>query len=117
VCQSINGVDERSVEISLSLQTSGENFGDAAVGVLHERGSIEPGKVADLSVIDISDFRFGPFADPWFGFVRAGYPGDVRDVIVGGQMKVRNGQALGSDESGIVTRAWEAGRDYLARNR
>jgi cytosine/adenosine deaminase-related metal-dependent hydrolase len=87
----------------------------AALGVLHERGSIEPGKVADITVIDISDSRYGPFADPWFGFVRAGHPGDVRDVIVEGRIKVRNGQAIGLDEPAIVAQALEAGREYLVK--
>jgi 5-methylthioadenosine/S-adenosylhomocysteine deaminase len=85
-----------------------------ALGVLEERGSIEPGKVADLTVIDVSDSRYGPFADPLFGFVRAGHSGDVRDVIVGGEIKVRDGKTLGLDEAGIVARALEAGREYLS---
>jgi len=86
-----------------------------ALGVLHERGSIEPGKVADLTVIDVSDSRYGPFADPWFGFVRVGHSGDVRDVIVDGEIKVRAGKALDLDEPEIVACALEAGQEYLGK--
>lgn len=53
-----------------------------------ERGSIEPGKVAGLAVM-YRIWRYGPFADLWFGFVRAGHAGDIRDVIVAGEITLR----------------------------
>jgi imidazolonepropionase len=50
-----------------------------AVNLNHRKGSIEPGKDADLAIFDVSDYREMPY---WFGVNRC------RAIILGGEVQL-----------------------------
>jgi cytosine/adenosine deaminase-related metal-dependent hydrolase len=63
----------------------------------HRIGSIEPGKRADLIVVDISAPRLQPIYDPYSALVFAALPTDVVDVMVDGIDLMRNRAILRLD--------------------
>jgi len=66
--------------------------GARALGMDHLTGSLEPGKSADLVVIDTQQPHLVPVYDPVSLVVYAAGGGDVRDVMVAGKLRVRNGR-------------------------
>jgi 5-methylthioadenosine/S-adenosylhomocysteine deaminase len=77
-------MDARTV---LEMATIG---GARAMGLDHEIGSIEPGKQADLIVIDLSSPHLTPMYNPVSHLVYAAKGSDVRDVFVAGEPLVRD---------------------------
>lgn len=77
-------MDARTV---LEMATIG---GARAMGLDHEIGSIEPGKQADLIVIDLSSPHLTPMYNPVSHLVYAVKGSDVRDVFVAGEPLVRD---------------------------
>ncbi len=74
---------------ALELATLG---GARALGLEAELGSIEPGKRADLIVIDPGAPHVAPSPDPVSTVVYAAQSRDVRHVLVDGRLLVRDGQ-------------------------
>jgi cytosine/adenosine deaminase-related metal-dependent hydrolase len=66
--------------------------GAAALGLGERIGSLEPGKRADIIVIDARAAHATPTFDPIATLVYACQSRDVRDVIVDGRLLVRNGE-------------------------
>jgi len=56
-----------------------------------ETGSLEPGKAADLVVVDLGGWSLQPGGDPAARLVYGGSPSAVTDVVVAGRTVVRNG--------------------------
>ncbi len=79
--------------------------GAAALGQHREIGSIEPGKKADLILIDASSPHMAPSPDPFSAIVYAAQPADVRLTMVDGAILVRNGQPLELDAAQIAADA------------
>jgi len=65
------------------------------MGVQDKLGSLEPGKFADLLVIDPS--RLGTVFDPYASLVLAASERDLESVYVGGELKVERGRILQQD--------------------
>lgn len=63
-----------------------------------EIGSLEPGKRADLCVIDRSGWHWQLAHDPVQAFVQGYHPNDVRTVLVDGQVLVQDGRLTMLDE-------------------
>jgi len=61
-------------------------------------GRLEAGAKADITIIDLSDYRLGPIDDPIRTLVMMGNGRNVRDVIVDGRTIVDNGQIPGLDQ-------------------
>ncbi len=72
-------------------------------------GSLEPGKHADLFVIDSSRAHLVPNLRIVSAFVHNGQAGDVESVMVEGQWLMRNREVLTIDESAVVEAAQEVG--------
>ncbi len=80
------GVLSMWTAVALAVRSCGLSFAEAltaatlnaaaAIGVSHEVGTLEPGKLADCVILDVDDYRAIP------GFV-VGLP--IRAVVVGGQ--------------------------------
>jgi 5-methylthioadenosine/S-adenosylhomocysteine deaminase len=98
---------------ALWLATRG---GAQALGLGSELGSIEPGKRADLIVVDCDRPHLVPGDDPCSTVVYAARGSDVRTTIVDGQLLVDKGEPLGMDRREIMSRAREAVRGLLARS-
>ena len=90
--------------------------GAEAIGRGHELGSIEVGKRADLVVLDPDRPEWRPVGDDvalqlvWGTDGRA-----VRDVIVAGQVIVRDGRSTRVDERALAARAKAAGASLRER--
>jgi cytosine/adenosine deaminase-related metal-dependent hydrolase len=100
---------------ALSLATDG---GARALGLEALVGSIEPGKRADLTVVDTSRAHVAPAADPASILVYAARSSDVRDVLVDGRILLRGGRltaATGLDEDEVVQRSIEEAARIEAR--
>jgi len=86
-------------ETILKLATIG---GAEAIGLNHLIGSVEPGKQADLIIIDINKPHLTPVYNLPSLIVYAASGVDVRDVLVDGKIVVRNRQLLTSDVNVIM---------------
>ncbi|MFP4225347.1 MAG: amidohydrolase family protein [Desulfobacterales bacterium] len=71
--------------------------GARAIGLDSRIGSIEYGKSADLIIIDTRKPHLTPMYHPESHLVYAVRGGDVRDVFIGGEVRVRNGEVIGLD--------------------
>jgi 5-methylthioadenosine/S-adenosylhomocysteine deaminase len=83
--------------------------GAKAVGLETEIGSIEPGKQADLIVVDMQKPHLVPMYNPVSHLVYAAKGSDVRDVLVGGKVVVRDTVLLTIDLEGLFREAEAAG--------
>lgn len=99
----------------LELATRG---GARALGLDAEVGSLEPGKKADLIVVDVQRAHVAPTSDPASALVYAARASDVRDVLVDGRVLVRGGrltETSGLDEGEVVRRSQEEAARVAAR--
>jgi 5-methylthioadenosine/S-adenosylhomocysteine deaminase len=63
----------------------------AALGLDSEIGSLTPGKRADLTVLSLAGSPYHPIEDPTVAAVFAGTPAGVRETIVDGETRYRQG--------------------------
>ena len=80
--------------------------GAKALGIDEEVGTLEAGKRADLVVLDGE--RLGVGGDPATRIVFGGGSRAVRDVMVDGQLVVKEGRSLRFDEAEVCSKAEEA---------
>lgn len=84
----------------LHLQTMGSA---EALGMADQIGSIEPGKKADLTLLNMDRPHLQPFYYNLAGLVYNVYPSDVHTVIVDGKTVVEAGQVKTIDEAAVLT--------------
>lgn len=89
--------------------------GAAALGWDARIGSIEPGKQADLVLIDIDDFRYRGSRHPLRTFLAAGSSKDVDTVLVAGEVVVRGGRCTRLDEETMLNDYYAAAASARAR--
>jgi 5-methylthioadenosine/S-adenosylhomocysteine deaminase len=75
--------------------------GARALGVADEVGSLEAGKRADVTVVDLSRLHLTPRPDIVSALVYAATPSDVRTVVIDGRVVLRDGELLTLDESEV----------------
>lgn len=80
----------------------------AALGLDDKIGSLAPGKKADIIVVDTSRPHLQPLHNPVSHLVYAARADDVRDVIIEGNLVMRDRQLTALDESEIIAKAREA---------
>jgi 5-methylthioadenosine/S-adenosylhomocysteine deaminase len=95
--------------------TMATRLGAQALHLGHLTGSLEPGKRADLIIVDTRPAHNSPHfrRDPnstYAQLVYASKSTDVRDVMVNGRWLMRERELLTLDESSLVTRAQEFAR-------
>ena len=61
-----------------------------------EIGSLTPGKMADIAILDMRSPHLDGFGDPVAVMVLGAGPADVETVIVGGDVVKRGGRLVGS---------------------
>ncbi len=81
--------------------------GAKAMGLEKEIGSLEIGKSADLTAIDLSDISTQPIYDPTAQIVYAANRHQVTDVWVAGYRLLKNRQLTTLDEKEIIAKANE----------
>jgi 5-methylthioadenosine/S-adenosylhomocysteine deaminase len=64
--------------------------GAEALGLQNETGSLEPGKKADIQLINTNQPHYHPKEDPAVHLVYSGYSGDVNTVIINGQTVMKD---------------------------
>jgi len=89
--------------------------GARALGMEHEIGSIEPGKCADLILIERDRPHLAPDADPWSTLVYATRGTDVRLTMVDGRVLVQTSTLVNEDVAAILADARKAATTLAAR--
>ena len=89
--------------------------GARALGMEATIGSIEPGKLADLVVVDVSRAHTEPGGDVPARVVYAAQRSDVRHVVLDGVVRVRDGGLVDLDAEAIVARARVQSRKAASR--
>jgi 5-methylthioadenosine/S-adenosylhomocysteine deaminase len=89
--------------------------GAQALNLETEIGSLEPGKRADLIVVDRDRPHLTPGPDPYSTIVYAARGSDVRTTIVDGEVLVDDGNPVRIDRAEIVATARLAARELAAR--
>ena len=77
-------------------------------------GSLEPGKLADLIIIDTHSVNMVPMYDAYSALVYAANSQDVRTVIINGRQVVRDRKVLTVDVEQIKRDVLEL-RDLIAK--
>ena len=95
----------------LEMATRG---GAAALGLSDRIGSLEPGKEADVILVAMDGARQTPMFDPISHLVYVSHGDDVRTVIVGGRVLMRDRQVL-SLNAGTVLRDARAMAERVKR--
>lgn len=78
-----------------------------------DAGVLEPGRLADLAVLDIDKIRHTPWNRPVASIVHCGRAADVDMTIVGGQIIVAEGRSTLVDEDEVRSRAAEAAQSLI----
>jgi 5-methylthioadenosine/S-adenosylhomocysteine deaminase len=79
--------------------------GARALGLAHEIGSIEVGKRADLTLLDLNRLHTTPQPDLISTIVYAAQPDDVETVLIDGRVVMRERALLTLDEAQIISTA------------
>ncbi|HJS59839.1 MAG TPA: amidohydrolase [Vicinamibacteria bacterium] len=87
--------------------------GARALGMEDRLGSLEPGKRADLIVVDVSAARLHPMYEPVSHLVYAAKGADVRHSVIEGSVVMRDRRVLTLDEGAVLAEA-EAWRKKVA---
>jgi cytosine/adenosine deaminase-related metal-dependent hydrolase len=74
-----------------------------------EIGSLEPGKAADIVVLNGHNLRLSPAFNPVGVLVRYALSTDVTHVLIGGKLLVKDGQLLTIDEEALLEEATALG--------
>jgi cytosine/adenosine deaminase-related metal-dependent hydrolase len=90
---------------------------DAArgLGLAQEIGSLEPGKLADVITVDLTAAHMAPANMPVHRVVFFANGQDVRDVVIGGAVKLRDGAFTGADARAIAEDAEREAAAMLSR--
>jgi len=96
-----NGADALPAREALEIATRG---GAEVLGRLHDLGSLEMGKRADIAVWDVTGLGAAGAWDPVAALLLCG-PHQVRDLIVEGRKVVSGGALLTADLQALVARA------------
>jgi 5-methylthioadenosine/S-adenosylhomocysteine deaminase len=100
-------VDPRAVSARAALEMATIR-GARALGMERRIGSLEPGKRADLILVNASGARHTPMYDPISHLVYVTRGDDVQTTIVHGKVLMRNRKVLTLDEPAVLrdARAW-----------
>jgi 5-methylthioadenosine/S-adenosylhomocysteine deaminase len=89
--------------------------GARALGLEAEIGSIEPGKRADLIVVERDRPHLAPDRDPWSTLAYAARGSDVRLTMVDGEVLVDHSRLVQLDVAGITAEARARAAELVAR--
>jgi 5-methylthioadenosine/S-adenosylhomocysteine deaminase len=78
-------------------------------------GRIEPGRRADVVLLDLESHVFTPLNQPLQQLAFGSTTCAVDSVLVGGDWKVRGGKVVTVDEAAVLARAGELGREIVGR--
>jgi 5-methylthioadenosine/S-adenosylhomocysteine deaminase len=108
--------DNTTCPPTTALLTATRN-GANALGWGDKIGSIEPGKQADLVLVDMDDWRYCGGNHPLRTFLVSGGSRDVNTVMVAGEIVVRDGRSTRFDETELFDDYQKAAQSVRARIR
>ncbi|MDB5602866.1 MAG: amidohydrolase [Xanthobacteraceae bacterium] len=97
---------------ALAWATSGD-----AVGLTDKIGSIETGKHADVVLFKTDRLNLSPLSNPATAIVMHARSSDIDTVIVGGQLRVKDGELVGVDIKGLLPKLEQSKRSIVERVR
>ncbi|HEX8070839.1 MAG TPA: 5'-deoxyadenosine deaminase [Pyrinomonadaceae bacterium] len=106
------GADALPARRALRLATAD---GARALGLHTEIGSLEVGKRADVTVLDLERLHLTPRPDVVSSIVYAAEAADVRDVLIDGQLVLRDRELLTLSEREVLTTARSEAATLYAR--
>jgi 5-methylthioadenosine/S-adenosylhomocysteine deaminase len=95
----------------LGLATRG---GASALNLQHRLGSLEPGKQADLIVINCDQPHLVPLYNPYSQLVYAATGADVRTVVIAGRVVVQDRRLLTLEVEEVMARVREYAQQIRA---
>jgi cytosine/adenosine deaminase-related metal-dependent hydrolase len=109
-----SGVSSMPARRALQLATRGS----ASLLGRNDIGSLEPGKAADLILIDLNQLGYaGALHDPVAAVVFAGDSHVVDTSIVNGKVVVRNGKLVFAQEMDLIQKANQIAMEMVAKAR
>jgi 5-methylthioadenosine/S-adenosylhomocysteine deaminase len=78
-------------------------------------GRLEPGRRADVVMLDLESHVFTPLNDPLRQLAFGSSTLAVDSVLVGGEWKVRGGRLVTVDETAVLARARDVGSEIVGR--
>jgi len=81
--------------------------GARALGLEHEIGSLENGKKADITIVDMQRPHIAPVHDPVASLVYCANCGDVDTVIIDGRVVMEGGEVKTVNELEILSKSYE----------
>jgi cytosine/adenosine deaminase-related metal-dependent hydrolase len=90
--------------------------GAAAAGDREGLGRIEPGRRADLVLLDLDSLAFTPLNDPLRQLALCSTAAAVRSVLVAGRFSLRDGRLTGVDEGAVLAEGRELGKEIVTRH-
>jgi 5-methylthioadenosine/S-adenosylhomocysteine deaminase len=85
-------------------------WGAESLGLGHATGSIEKGKAADLTMINIEKPHLTPLYDVYSHIAYSARASDVEGVMVAGKLVVAEGKLITGDEAEILAKARQWGK-------
>ncbi len=101
------GADALPARRVLRLATAA---GARALGLQNEIGSLEVGKRADITILNLTGLHLTPRPDIVSSIVYAAEASDVRDVLIDGRVVMRAGELCDISERAVLTDAEEQAR-------
>jgi cytosine/adenosine deaminase-related metal-dependent hydrolase len=89
--------------------------GARAAGDADGLGRLEPGRRADVVLLDLDSHVFTPLNDPLRQLAFGSSTLAVDSVLVGGEWRVRDGRVVSVDEAEVLARAREVGAELVGR--
>lgn len=90
-------------------------YGARALGLGDVTGSLEPGKSADLIMIDLNKSHLVPHHNPVSLVVYAARGGDVSEVMVNGEWLVREGRIVRWEEKEVMNEASRCAQSLIIK--
>lgn len=90
-------------------------YGARALGLGEEIGSLEPGKKADLILIDLEKSHLAPYHNPYSMLVYSARGSDVSEVMIDGEWLVKEGKISKWDQRKVIQEATKAAEALVTR--
>jgi 5-methylthioadenosine/S-adenosylhomocysteine deaminase len=111
--KALHGPEVLPARQALRLATVG---GARALGLEKEIGTLEPGKRADVIVVNLETLHSGPGAeDPVSALVYSAQTSDVQNVVIDGQVVMKDRTLLTMDETSVVRNGRREGAELAKR--
>jgi len=111
--KAMRGPEMLPAKQALRIATIG---GAQALGLENQIGTLETGKRADVTVVDLNSLHSTPCpANPVSAIVYSAQPSDVRTVVIDGQVIMRDRELLTIDERSVVHDAAQELADLITR--